>query len=254
MSTQLLPISVTILTKNSEKHLPNVLHALKDFDEVLVYDTGSQDSTLDIARSHSNVTIKQGPFEGFGHTHNAATALTRHDWVLSIDSDEIATPELCEEIANLRLDESTVYSPWRKNTYNGRWIRWCGWYPDRQIKLYNRTRTQFSQAQVHEAIQSDGMHIVELQSPVLHYPYDTTADFLAKMQSYSELFAKQYAGKRKSSLTRAITRGTWTFFKSYILKKGILGGREGFIISWYNANTAFYKYLKLMEYNRKSKH
>lgn len=242
-------ISVTILTKNSAKYLKEVLSSLQDFDEVLIYDTGSTDETLAIALQFPNVTVKQGPLKGFGPTHNEASSLARNDWILSIDSDEVMTPDLVEELASNPLNDRAVYSIWRQNFYNGRWIRWCGWYPDRQIKLYNKQSTRFSDAQVHESIIAKGLSIIDLEHPVKHYPYDSTSDFLHKMQHYSTLYAHQSKGK-SSSLTRAVCHGVFAFFKSYFLKRGFMGGREGFIISIYNANTAFYKYLKLAEVNR----
>lgn len=247
------PISVTILTKNSSKYLQEVLEALCAFNEVLIYDNGSTDATLAIARTFPNVTIHEGLFTGFGPTHNVASSLAKNDWILSIDSDEIATPELLQEINQLQLDPGKVYSIPRKNYYNGKWIRWCGWYPDRQIKLYNKKQTRFSEAQVHEAVITKGMEVVLLKDAVIHYPYANSADFLKKMQLYSDLFAAQYQGKRRSSTGRAIAHGIFTFFKSYLLKRGFLGGSEGFEISVYNANTAFYKYLKLAEANQKEK-
>lgn len=243
-------ISVTILTKNSQKYLPEVLEALRSFDEVLVYDTGSNDDTFEIAKRFPNVTIKHAPFVGFGPTHNQASNSTKNDWVLSIDSDEIVTPEMATEIASQELQSNCVYSFPRDNYFNGKWIKWCGWYPDRQIRLYNRTKTKFTDAQVHEAIITTDMKIVPLKAPLRHYSYSSIADFLAKMQSYSDLFARQYRGKKSSSPCKAILHGCFAFFKSYILKRGFLGGYEGFVISTYNANTAFYKYLKLYEANK----
>lgn len=242
----MIPISVTILTKNSEKHLGQVLNALSSFEEVLLYDNGSEDSTFSIANEFPNVRIERGPFLGFGPSHNKATSLAKHDWVLSIDSDEVVTSELVAEIEALKLNEKAVYSISRKNYYNKKWIKGCGWSPDRVVRLYNRNHTCFSDAQVHEAVRCEGMQSIPLKSPLIHYSYDSTDQFISKMQSYSSLFAKQNEGK-KSSLTKAIVHGLAAFFKSYFIKKGILDGKEGFIISIYNANTAFYKYLKLAE-------
>lgn len=243
-------ISVTILTKNSAKYLSQVLSALTSFQEVLIYDTGSIDTTLEIAGKYPNVRILQGQFEGFGPTHNKASLAAQNDWILSIDSDEVVTPELEEEIRQLSLDPESVYSFPRKNYYRGKWIRWCGWHPDRQIRIYNRLKTRFTDAQVHEAIIANHLIHVSLKASIVHYPYESTADFLHKMQNYSLLFAEQYKGKRASSTLKAIRHGLFAFFKSYFIKKGFFGGSEGFIISVYNANTAFYKYLKLAEKNR----
>lgn len=245
-------ISVTILTKNSVRYLEEVLDALRSFDEVLIYDNGSIDSTLEIASKFPNVTIKKGAFLGFGPTHNHASSLARNDWILSIDSDEVVTPELAKEIAQLQLDPQAVYSFPRHNYYNGKFIRWCGWYPDRQWRLYNRKTTGFTDAQVHEAIIIKDLRNINLKSPLIHYSYGSHAEFLSKMQAYSDLFAKQNVGKKKSSPCKATLHGFFAFFKAYILKGGWKGGYEGFVISVYNGNTAFYKYLKLYEANQKA--
>lgn len=243
-------ISVTILTKNSEKYLPEVLDALRDFEEVVVYDTGSQDSTLEIAKQFPNVTIYEEPFLGFGETHNRASASARHDWILSIDSDEVASAEMVRQIKSMQLNDASVYTFPRRNFFNGKWIRWCGWYPDRVKRLYHRKKTKFSDALVHESIIAQGMTEIALEAPLLHYSYDSISDFIDKMQSYSSLFAEQNKGKKPSSLSKAILHGMWTFVKSYLLKRGFLGGYEGFVISLYNGHTAYYKYLKLYEANQ----
>lgn len=244
-------ISVTILTKNSQKYLHEVLAALKNFDEVLLYDNGSTDDTFKIAAAFPNVKVAKGTFEGFGPTHNKASALAKWDWILSIDSDEVVTPELAADIASATLDPRVVYSFPRDNYFNGTFIKWCGWHPDRQFRLYNRTMTRFSDAQVHEAIVTEGMQVVELKGALRHYSYDSHSDFLAKMQSYSDLFARQYRGKRDSSPWKALGHGLGAFLRAYFIKLGFLGGYEGFVIAVYNGNTAFYKYLKLYEANQR---
>lgn len=243
-------ITVAILTKNNEKKIKPVLDSIQDFGEVLIYDTGSSDKTLEIAGHYPNVTIYERSFEGFGFCRNQAAKLAKNDWILALDSDEVLTPELRDEIARLSLTSKAVYSFPRKNIYNGKWIRWCGWHPDRVVRLYNRKYASYSNDEVHEKVVSEGLQSVALKHPVVHRPYDTTKDFLDKMQKYSELFAKQHRGKKRSSFSKALFRGIFTFFKSYILKRGIFGGSEGFTISLYNANTAFYKYLKLLEANK----
>jgi glycosyltransferase involved in cell wall biosynthesis len=245
-----LPISVTILTKNSQKYLVEVLTALQTFDEIVIYDTGSTDQTLAIARQFANVTIYEHSFIGFGPTHNQATHCAKNEWILSIDSDEIVTPALSKEILELTLNPNCVYSFPRRNEYRGKWIKGCGWHPDRQVRLYHRQKTQFSDAQVHEAIITTHLEEIKLTAPLRHYSYTSVDDFLIKMHSYSSLFALQYKGKKSSSFFKALGHGFFAFFKSYFIKQGIFLGQEGFEISWYNANTAFYKYLKLAEANR----
>ena len=243
-------ISVTILTKNSEKHLEKVLAALKSFNEVVIFDNGSTDNTLAIAEKFPNVKIHKGKFEGFGKTHNKASSLAKNEWILSIDSDEVVTPEMVEEIDKLDKNQYCVYSFPRHNYYNGKFIKWCGWYPDRQIKLYNRSMTRYNDADVHETVRSEHMRHIKLKAPLLHYSYSNVSDFIIKMQLYSDLFAAQNKGKVSSSPFKAYTHGLFAFLKSYILKRGFMGGYEGFLISCYNAHTAFYKYMKLYEANK----
>src|SRR5579864_6785822 len=124
-----IPVSVTILAKNSARILREVLGALRSFDEVILLDNGSTDATMEIAAGFPNVKIHRTEFKGNGPLHNEATALARNDWIFSLDSDEVMTPELLAEIRALKLDENCVYSLPSKNFYNGKWIRTCGWYP-----------------------------------------------------------------------------------------------------------------------------
>jgi len=245
-------ITVTILTRNNEDTLKATLESVRGFSEVLIWDSGSTDRTLEIAQTFLNVTIRRGPFEGFGPTHNLASNAALHDWILSLDSDEVLSYELSQEILNLKLDPNCTYSILRHNYFNGKRIKWCGgWHPDWVVRLYYRKMTAFSDAPVHEKILTEKLKIARLKHPMLHYPYRQIGDFLGKMQTYSTLFAKQNRGKKNSSLLAAICHSWFAFFKSYILKRGFLGGKEGFIISLYNGHTAFYKYLKLDEANRK---
>jgi glycosyltransferase involved in cell wall biosynthesis len=245
-TSQASAISVTILTKNSEKYLKRVLNALGSFSEVVVVDTGSEDATQEIASQFSNVVFYKRPFIGFGPTHNVASSLAKNDWILSIDSDEIATEELVNEITSLTLNPEGVYSLWRKNYYRGRHIRGCGWYPDRVIRLYNRTTTQFTDALVHESIVTTNMKVLPLSECVVHYPYSSISAFLKKMDAYTDLYAAGNSSK-KSSIFSAFLHGVFAFFRSYILQRGFLLGSEGFEISWYQMNCAFYKYAKLYE-------
>jgi glycosyltransferase involved in cell wall biosynthesis len=243
-------ISVTILTKNNERTLGATLASVSSFPEVILFDTGSTDATLSIAARFPNVKIFNEPFNGFGKTHNRATALARYDWILSLDSDEVLSEALIAEIHTLSLNPASVYSVQRHNYFNGKQIKWCGgWHPDRVVRLYNRMRTGFSDVEVHEKILLNGLTEICLKHPLVHTPYLKIDDFLCKMQLYSTLFADQNTLKKHSSVTKALLRAWCAFLKSYLFKRGFLGGKEGLIISLYNSHTTFYKYLKLCEKN-----
>lgn len=247
-------ITATVLTKNSAGRLADVLAALAWCDEVIVLDTGSTDDTLAIARRHANVAVHEwtGPFTGFGRARRHAVALARNDWILSIDSDEIVTGPLAAEISQLTLAPKTVYEIPFRNHFNDRVITTCGWSPDRHARLFDRAVTDFSESEVHEAVQTQGLTVRTLSQPVDHYSYESSDDFLRKMRSYGQLFAAQYAGRRKSGVGTAVWRGLWAFVKSYVLQRGMLQGYDGLLISTYKAQTTFWKYVLLHEANRRA--
>lgn len=240
-------ISVTILTKNSAATLEKVLESVKSFPEVIILDTGSTDTTFEIAQKFENVKVYKSPFTGFGPLHNHATELASHDWILSLDSDEELTDPLIHDLQNLNLDPTKLYSIPFNNYFNGKHIKWCGWYPDRHIRLYNRTKTTFTNDRVHEGILMKNFKEIKLKHPINHYSYSSISNFLKKMESYSSLFAEQNHDLKTSSMSKAFFKGLFAFFKCYIIKRGFLGGKEGLIISIYNAQTTYYKYLKLLE-------
>lgn len=240
-------ISVCILTKNSEKTLQATLDSVKDFPEVVLLDTGSSDRTIEIAKEYPNVKIHNSHFYGFGPLRNEIAKRSSHDWILALDSDEVLSENLAQEILNARLNPLIAYGMPRHNFYQGQRIRGCGWGGDKVVRLYNRKTTQFCSSAVHESLQAKKVY--RFRFPLLHTPYLSTEDFLRKMQHYSSLFAEQYKGEKHSSFCKALGKALFTFFRSYIIKKGILDGSSGFVISLYNANTAFYKYLKLRDLN-----
>ncbi len=241
-------ITVTILTKNSALTLKETLDSVKDFKEVLLWDTGSTDQTLEIAATYPNTRVISSSFQGFGKTHNLASSAASYDWILSLDSDEVLSPALAKEILKLPLDPTRVYAILRRNYFNGKWIRWCGgWHPDWICRLYNRQNTQFTDAAVHEKVITKGLQIHRLSHSMSHVPYREIGDFLSKMQLYSTLFAEERRGQKHACLSKALLHSFSAFLKSYLLKRGFLGGREGLIISLYNSHTTFYKYLKLSE-------
>lgn len=146
----------------------------------------------------------------------------------------------------LALNPACVYAIERHNFFNGRRIKGCGgWHPDWVVRLFNRRSTRFTLDKVHEKVVTEGCAIVRLNHPLLHTPYRTIGDFLTKMQNYSTLFALQNQKKRPVSLFQALLHGWFAFFKSYLLKRGFLDGKEGLVISLYNGHATFYKYLKL---------
>ena len=233
-------ISVIILTNG--QILEETIKSLTHFDEVLFIHTGKTPFHSPLPQG----LVLTAPYEG-DLTRLIGVAKAKHSWVLSIDSDEVLSEELIKEINDLKLTPNSVYSIPFKNYFNGRFIRGCGWYPDRHVRLFHRKTTNFQPVRLHSSVMTEGLGVKELKGCILHYSYKSIGDFLQKMQLYSTLYATEYGQNKKSSLSKAIFHGFFAFFKSYVLKRGFLDGKEGWIISAYQGHMAYYKYLKLME-------
>lgn len=247
-----IPVSVTMLVKNAEKYLQTVLAALADFDEIILLDNGSTDNTLAIAKRFENVKIHFHEFNGFGPMKNLAADFARHDWIINIDSDEVFSVELVDEIRRLDFDDiNKVYTILRINHYRGKPIKTCGWYPDYVKRLYNRTLVAFNDKQVHEGLEiPKNVELVRLKHSFNHYSFEGAVGLINKMQQYTTLFAEQQKFRKRASVPTAIAHGFSAFCKSYLLKRGIMSGSDGFVISFANAAGAYYKYVKLAEANQ----
>ena len=240
-----------MLTRNSAAYLGECLSALEVFAEVVIVDNGSTDDTIFIASGFSNVTVYEHPFIGFGPLKNIAVDKATNDWILSVDSDEIVTPELASEILRITLDSNSLYSIERDNYYFGQLIRGCGWQNDQVQRLFNRKNTRYDDKVVHEGLNmNENLKTQKLQGRMKHYPYDNASQLIQKMQHYSTLWAEENQGGKKSSPLKALLYGVITFFKSYVIKGGWLYGYAGLLISISNANGVFYKYIKLYEADR----
>ena len=249
----MIPITCAMLAKNAERRLKDVLDALAPFDEVLLLDNGSTDRTAEIAAQYPNVSIcRHTAFDGFGNMKNRAATLARNDWIFSIDSDEIPTPELIAAIRTADLGQpENIYRISRLNHYRGRPVSGCGWSPDIIPRLYNRTFPRFSDRAVHEAvIIPPNARTATLSGSLKHYSFDSAEGLIAKMQQYSTLFAEQYAHQKRSSAPSALLHGIGSFIKSYLFKRGWQHGADGLTISLSQGAGAYYKYAKLNERNR----
>ena len=244
-----MKISPVIIAKDASKTIGQTLESLKLFDEVIVYDTGSADNTIEIARKFNNTIIYSRPFEGFGESKNKAAELAKYDWILSVDSDEVIGPKLLNSIQRLEIDDSAAYKFRRYNFYRNHRIKHSGWGKEYVVRLYNKTKMRFNDKLVHENIETGQAKIITLEGELMHYSYHCISDFIRKRDLYAELFAIQHTGKRKSSPFMAFIRGTFDFLNTYLIKRGFLDGYRGLLISVSNANVSFYKYLKLYESN-----
>lgn len=243
-------ISAVVLAKNNDNTIKKTLTSLQGFDDVVVYDNGSTDSTMDIAREFANVNLVQGEFKGFGWTKNHAASFAKNDWILIIDSDEVVDKELFETLQTKTLDETCVYKLNFKAFYKEIQVKYCGWNNQKIKRLYNKKQTQYNSNDVHEDIITDGFRIEELKGNVEHYSYHSISQFVIKADHYSTLFAQNNAGKKKSSPLKAYFNGVYSFIRTYIFKRGFLDGYVGLVIAFSHMVTNFYKYIKLYEANK----
>ena len=245
-------ISAVVLAKNNANTIRNTLESLINFEDVVVYDNGSTDSTMEIAKEFVNVSLVEGKFKGFGWTKNQAVSFTKNDWVIIIDSDEVIDLELLKTLKTKTLKNDTVYQLNFKAFYKDIQVKYCGWNNQKIKRIYNKQTTSYTMSDVHEDIISDKLKIELLEGNVEHYSYHTISQFIIKADHYSTLFAQNNVGKKSSSPLKAILNGIYSFIKTYFFKRGFLDGYVGLIISFSHMVTNFYKYIKLYELNKEN--
>lgn len=240
------PVSVTVITKNEAANIEACLRSVEWADERIVVDCGSTDDTVALAeRCGARVIRREWP--GYAAQKNIASAEAAHDWILSIDADERVTAQLAEEI-RARLATAPQEAGFRipRVTFHlGRWIRTTDWYPDPQLRLYDRRRARWQARRVHESVIADGP-VGRLTSELEHYAYRDISHHHATMDRYTTLAAEDLfdAGRRTSTLD-LVAHPPAAFLRNYVLRRGMFDGAPGLIISAMNAHYVFLKFAKL---------
>ena len=240
-------LSAVIITRDEERNIGRCLRSLAWVDEVVVVDSASTDRTREIAASHG-ARLVDIPWQGFGPTKQAGVDAASFDWVLSIDADEEVTPELRAAIE--RALAEPAHRGWRigrRSFYLGRAIRHSGWRDDAPLRLFHRAHGRFDDKQIHEAVHVDGP-VGHLDGLLLHHTYPDLATHLAKIETYSAMAARQLHDRgRRASILSAVLRGNWKFWSMYVLRLGVLDGREGLVLAFMSAYAITLKYLRLWE-------
>jgi glycosyltransferase involved in cell wall biosynthesis len=217
-------------------------------DEVVVLDSFSTDRTGGIVLELGGI-FHQRTFTGYGEQKNAAAALASHDNILFLDADEALSEQLCDSIRQekLRRFPQDGYLMNRLNNYLGQWIRHGSWYPDRKLRLANRTKCTWSLDLVHESLVPDkDARIGLLHGDLLHYTYSNYDDHVDKNNRYSRLSAQLLFEKgKRATLFKLAFNPFWAFFTSYFLRAGFLDGVNGFVIAVHIGHLTFLKYSKL---------
>ncbi|MFA7347228.1 MAG: glycosyltransferase family 2 protein [Desulfurivibrionaceae bacterium] len=247
MSSDRLPLSVAIITKNEEDRLPECLASVSFAAEVVVVDSGSTDRTVEIARAFGAV-VHVEPWQGFGCQKQLAIDRCRHDWVLVLDADERVSPEARVEIREvLATGSSVAYSFPRKNYFCGRWLKHAGWWPDRVVRLFRKDCARMSERSVHESLEVQGS-VGDLRQPLIHYVNTGLEQTLYKVNHYSSAGAEElFTQGKTASVVKALLRASWSFLHGYVLRGGFLDRGEGFVMAVSDFMNVFFKYAKLRE-------
>jgi glycosyltransferase involved in cell wall biosynthesis len=235
--------SITI-TGNEAANIADCLDSLSFCDERIVVDGGSTDETVAIAEKHGAIVYHHA-WTDFATQKNIALSHATGDWVLSLDADERVSPALAAEIVKAIEDgKADGFEMPRLSFYCGRWMHHSGWYPDYVLRLFRRERGRFSDHPVHTRVICEGQ-VARLATPLTHFAIRRLHDSIAKMNSYSTTEAKTIlARRRKVKFSTGITHGLWMFFRCYVLRRGFLDGREGFLLAVATAEGSYYRYMK----------
>lgn len=243
------PISIIIPTFNEAANLTELLPQLQWAEEIIVVDSFSQDQTAEIAQKFAT-RFFQRTYTGPADQKNWAIPQAKHPWVLLLDADERLSPELLQEIQAFMKNPNTQYAGYwigRQNYFMGQKIQYSGWQGDAVIRLIQRDLCRYNNKQVHEEIESEGK-IGRLKYKLEHYTYKDLLHFMSKMERYAAWSAQDHFHKTsKIGFFHLYVKPFFRFFNHFILRKGFLDGRVGFIISYIMAWGVLMRYIHIQK-------
>lgn len=250
-----IKISATVITLNEAQKIEPCLQSLLPVaDEIIVVDSGSTDKTEMICRQYP-VRFMTHRFEGHVAQKNYAIAQASYDHILSLDADERLSEELTRSILKVKNEWGSAdgYAFNRFNNYCGHWIRYCGWYPDRKIRLWDRRKGSWGGTDPHDRVILSKHNVIRLEGNLLHYAYFSVDEHLRQMNKFAEIAAraKFKKGEKPIFLIHVILNPFFKFFKKYFLQLGFLDGYYGFVFCAAASSLNFFKYLRLYEYHRR---
>jgi glycosyltransferase involved in cell wall biosynthesis len=241
-------ISATIICLNEERNIRRCLESLNFADEIVVVDSGSTDRTVEICQQYTDRVLYHS-WPGHVQQKNYALEQARYEWVLSVDADEVVSPQLKESILSALQEDRGKYDGYRVNRhvfYLGRWINHC-WYPEYKIRLFKKSRARWTGKNPHDTITLNGKYR-DLHGDLEHYTYRNISHHLRTIDSFSSIGAQEKFDEGKSaSLCDLIFNPLFRFLKLYVVKRGFLDGVPGFIIAVLGSYYCFLKYAKLWE-------
>ncbi|MCY7410382.1 MAG: glycosyltransferase family 2 protein [Chitinophagales bacterium] len=240
-------LSATIITFNEEKNIGRCIDSLNGVaDEIIVVDSFSADATEKICNS-KNVRFIQHKFDGHIQQKNFAMEQATHPMVLSLDADECLSNELKKSLLRIKQQpEFDGYFMNRKNNFCGKWIRHCGWYPDRKLRLWKKEIGSWGGMNPHDkVVMNEGTTTVFLKGDLLHYTATSVEQFKLQQERFAAIAAKEiYEKGKKSNLILNVLRASLMFVRKYFFQLGFLDGYYGWVICSEGAKYTFRKYMK----------
>lgn len=252
-----MKISATIITFNEESNIKAACESVAWADEIVVVDSNSTDGTRELAEAYgARVVVNKWP--GFGAQKQFAVEQAKHEWIFSLDADERVSDQLKHSIQALQSakqsDLADGYEVARRTYYQQRWIRGGGWYPDRQLRLFKKSKGRWKERHIHESVaMNGGARVEKLTGDLLHYTSNNAAHHHRMIgERYAPLAALQmFEEGRRTSVFGVVSAGPAAFIRSLILKGGLRDGFAGFTIASFAAHHAFLKHLMLWERQQK---
>ncbi|MGE3975927.1 MAG: glycosyltransferase family 2 protein [Bdellovibrionales bacterium] len=249
-----LPVSLVVITLNEEHNIERCLRSAPWVSEMIVVDSGSTDKTAALAQALGAKVVVE-PFRGFRAQKEFATSLAKNDWVLSLDADEALSPELSLKLQEFFKTQSSQFDgveTTRLSYHMGRWIHHGGWYPDWQLRFFNRKQAKWVGGHVHERV--EGSRVKRLQEPLHHWVFKDLSDQVDTNNDYSSRGAKDlFDLEKRFSMMKLVFKPYSKFLETYFWKRGFLDGLPGFIIAVGAAYSVFLKYSKLWELEKSRK-
>ncbi|MEE1676044.1 glycosyltransferase family 2 protein [Agarivorans aestuarii] len=248
MSARQASICAIIITKNEQDSLKDCLESLTWVDQIVVVDSGSTDGTVELAKQYTQDVYSNVDWPGFGKQKQLAQSYATGDWILAVDADERIDETLRNNIQAMLENppSNTVFNLNELTWVFGRFLKHSGWYY-RHIRLYPRELTTYNDNLVHESVLvPEGCQIAELDGDILHYSYKNIEHYLVKSAGYAKAWADQREARgKRASLGQGIVHAIGCFAKMYLLKRGFLDGKAGFLIALLSAHSTFVKYADL---------
>lgn len=238
-------LSVIIITKNEAHNIQRCLESVSWADEIIVYDSGSTDSTLEIAKRYTD-KVFQSEWSGYGIQKQRALNAASGDWVLNLDADESVSPALKKMIQKVTVEAS--FDAWRipiRMCFYDKILRYSS-SPKRHIRLFKRKDASYSSDIVHEKIVLPlTSRVAQMKEPIIHHSFVDLSHALYKLNRYSSYTAKiRLKQTSRPRFSLILMASFWMFFRTYILQRGFLDGKAGFILAFYHAEGAFYRGMK----------